>query len=231
MNIVITGASRGIGFSIIKHLSKNTNNNIHILTRNIEILSNRIKSDDFLSKANIKVYYLDLISFSDKDLHNITFNIDVLINNSGLLISKSFDKLEDEEWETMFKTNIFGPAKLIKYLLPLMGKNKLPTHIVNIGSMGGFQGSSKFVGLSAYSASKAALANLTECFAEEYKDNNIKSNCLCLGAVNTDMLKEAFPNYIAPISSNEMGKFIADFALNGHKYFNGKILPVSTTTP
>ena len=103
--------------------------------------------------------------------------------------------------------------------------------MVDIVLDGQAQGSSKFPGLSAYSASKAALPVLSECLAEELKDRQVVSNCLCLGAVDTDMLRAAFPGYQAPTSSDEMGAFIADFALNGHRYFNGKTLPVAISTP
>jgi short-subunit dehydrogenase len=119
---------------------------------------------------------------------------------------------------------------LIQLLLPLMNK-KNKSHILNIGSMGGFQGSSKFAGLSAYSSSKASLSVLTECLAEEFKTKNISVNCLALGAVQTEMLNLAFPGYKAPLTSKQMAKFICHFALTGHEYFNGKIIPVSSSTP
>jgi NAD(P)-dependent dehydrogenase (short-subunit alcohol dehydrogenase family) len=105
------------------------------------------------------------------------------------------------------------------------------SHIVNIASMGGFQGSSKYKGLSYYSASKAALACLTECLATEFQESKIKVNCLALGAVQTEMFEAAFPGNKAPVKAHEMAEFIADFALKGHKFFNGKILPVATNNP
>ncbi|MFT5385828.1 MAG: NAD(P)-dependent dehydrogenase (short-subunit alcohol dehydrogenase family) [Saprospiraceae bacterium] len=231
MNIVITGASRGIGYSTIKRLAKDKNNKIFVLTRNIKSFLEKVKADEELTNSNIECYHFDLEQFSIETFPDLSLNIDVLINNAGVLINKPFSLLEEEDWLSIFQTNVLGPAKLIRYLLPFMGKNTSATHIVNIGSMGGFQGSSKFPGLSAYSSSKAALANLSECLAEELKDSNIISNCLCLGAVNTDMLRAAFPEYKAPTSSDDMGEFIADFALNGQKYFNGKTIPVSVATP
>lgn len=97
--------------------------------------------------------------------------------------------------------------------------------------MGAFQGSAKFAGLSAYSASKAALHTLTECLALELADRQIKVNCLALGSAQTEMLEQAFPGYQSPVMAFEMGKYIADFALTGHRFFNGKILPVAVTTP
>ena len=117
---------------------------------------------------------------------------------------------------------------MIQALLTLFPKQ---SHILTISSMGGLQGSAKFSGLSLYSASKGALAVLTECLAEELSEQEIKCNCLALGAVQTEMLSKAFPGYTAPLNPEEMAEFIVEFALHGHRYFNGKILPVSLTTP
>ena len=141
--------------------------------------------------------------------------------------------MPDYSWEEIrqvFNINFFGPALFTKLLISNLGSIE-PGHVVNIGGMGGYQGSVKFPGLSFYSASKAAIANLTECLAEEYKEYNISFNCLAMGAVNTEMLKKAFPGYIAPVEPDQMGKFIAEFAISGHKYFNGKVIPVSLSTP
>jgi NAD(P)-dependent dehydrogenase (short-subunit alcohol dehydrogenase family) len=97
--------------------------------------------------------------------------------------------------------------------------------------MGGFQGSAKYKGLSYYSASKAAIACLTECLAKEFSEYGIRVNCLALGAVQTEMLDEAFPGYKAPVNAKQMAEFVSGFALNGHKFFNGKILPVAIGNP
>ena len=97
--------------------------------------------------------------------------------------------------------------------------------------MGGFQGSVKFPGLSFYSASKAALACISECLAVELKEFEITVNCLALGSVQTEMLENAFTGYTAPVTASEMGKLIGDFALTGSRFYNGKIIPVALTTP
>lgn len=97
--------------------------------------------------------------------------------------------------------------------------------------MGGIQGSMKFAGLAAYSSSKGALITLTELLAEEYKENGPAFNVLALGAVQTEMLEEAFPGYRAPLSAIEMAEYIRNFSLTGSKYYNGKILQVSNSTP
>jgi NAD(P)-dependent dehydrogenase (short-subunit alcohol dehydrogenase family) len=154
--------------------------------------------------------------------------VDILINLAGLLIAKEFIDFTNQEARIIMETNFFGPASLIRVIKPLMPSG---SHIVNISSMGGFQGSIKYKGLSYYSASKSALACLTECLANEFSEYGIRVNCLALGSVQTNMLKEAFPDYKAPVNAKEMAEFISNFALTGHKFFNGKILPVAVTNP
>jgi NAD(P)-dependent dehydrogenase (short-subunit alcohol dehydrogenase family) len=154
----------------------------------------------------------------------------VHIKNNLLYPNKAFDKIDYKELEIVYKVNVFAPFYLIQQLIHHLGRHS-KAHVVNISSMGGFQGSAKFPGLSAYSSSKAAISGLTECLAEEFKDKNISVNCLAIGAVQTEMLDEAFPGYQAPLKPKEMAEYIYDFSLKGHKYFNGKILPVSSTTP
>lgn len=154
--------------------------------------------------------------------------IDILINNAGSLINKPFSETTEEDLGEMLQSNVISHFRMIQNTIPLM---QAGSHIVNIGSMGGFQGSVKFPGLSAYSASKAALHTLTECLAFELAENGIKVNCLALGSAQTEMLEAAFPGYQSPIMAFEMGKYVADFARTGQKFFNGKIIPVAVTTP
>jgi 3-oxoacyl-[acyl-carrier protein] reductase len=156
--------------------------------------------------------------------------IDVLINNAGQLIHRAFDEINQEEAKEIFNVNYFAPSFLIRNLIPMLKASEKP-HVINIGSMGGFQGSVKFNGLSHYSASKAALAVLTECLAQEYADSGISFNCLAIGSVQTEMLEKAFPGYQAPLNPDQLAEFICDFSINGHKYMNGKILPLSLSTP
>ena len=152
----------------------------------------------------------------------------MIINIAGYLIAKDFVDIVNDEARLMMETNFFGPASVIRILRPMMPAG---SHIVNISSMGGFQGSSKYKGLSYYSASKAAIACLTECLANEFRDYGISVNCLALGAIQTEMFEEAFPGFKAPVDAKQMAEFISGFALTGHKFFNGKILPVAVTNP
>ncbi len=227
MNVVITGASRGIGFETAQLFLKN-NHQVFCLTRNTESLEN-------LKSHNLHIISTDLTSTESIDhavnvIKSKVNCIDVVINNAGSIVNKPFEKIDYQELEIVYRVNVFAPFYLTQQLLHLLGRHS-KAHVVNISSMGGFQGSAKFPGLSSYSSSKAAIAGLTECLAEEFKEKNISVNCLALGAVQTEMLEEAFPGYQAPLKPNQMADYIYDFAIKGHLYYNGKILPVSSSTP
>ncbi|MCK5815280.1 MAG: SDR family oxidoreductase [Flavobacteriaceae bacterium] len=224
-NVIITGASRGIGFELIQLFAKN-NCNVLAISRNIEPISN-------LKSKNITALSIDLSIESDfqKVVDFVKINwkkVDILINNAGKLENKPFSKTCLKDFTEVYKVNVFAVAELTRLLLPFFKKG---SHVVTISSMGGIQGSVKFPGLSAYSSSKGAVITLSELLAEEYKEEGISFNVLALGAVQTEMLKEAFPDYDAPTSALEMAEYIYDFGLNGDKYFNGKVIQVSSSTP
>lgn len=224
--IAIVGASRGIGMALVELLAADAHNRILAFSRNEEKM---LTAFDHL--INVSCFHLDL---SSENLKTDFFEhikdidkIDILINNAGYLVNKAFPELSHTDFIRSYQVNVIGIMECVQAILPKMKTG----HIVNISSMGGFQGSVKFPGLAAYSTSKAALCSFTELFAEEYKGSGIKMNCLCLGAVQTEMLEEAFPGYEAVIKPEEMAKYIAHFALTADKWINGKIIPVSLSTP
>jgi len=224
-NVVITGTSRGIGFELAKQFAKN-GHKVLALSRNTEPLQ-------AVNHPNIKVISVDLSSTSD--LQKITRfvndnwkSVDILIHNAGKLVNKPFTELTQEDFFDVYKVNVFAVAELTKVMIPNLKKG---AHVVTISSMGGIQGSMKFPGLAAYSSAKGAVITLSELLAEEYKEQQIAFNVLALGAVQTEMLQEAFPGYEAPISAKEMADYMYNFAVTGHKFYNGKVLQVSSTTP
>lgn len=235
VNVIVTGAGRGIGYETVLALAARPGCRILALSRNMERLGQLKRTAlERYPDAVLEVAYLDLEVPVPTEFPawaaGVLGGADILIHNAGLLMNKPFAGLSRSDWTRLFNVNIIGVAELTRAMLPWLEQSP-SAHIVHIGSMGGFQGSAKFPGLSAYSASKAALACFTECLAEEYKNSGIAVNCLAIGAVQTEMLEEAFPGYHAPLTSAEMAAFVTDFALQGHRYFNGKILPVSVSTP
>ena len=225
--IVVVGASQGIGAELVNLFAENELYDVVALARTIE------QHNSWSHHKNVHVHNFDLNSNTIKsDLENILANyktIDYLINNAGMLVNKSFLELSKEEIRHSYQVNVIGVMESLQVFIPKMLTKG--GHVVNISSMGAFQGTVKFAGLSTYSSSKAALTNLTEMLAEEFKDTPLKFNCLCLGAVQTEMLAKAFPGYEAPVSPKEMATYIVDFTLNQWKWMNGKIIPVSLTTP
>jgi 3-oxoacyl-[acyl-carrier protein] reductase len=223
--IVVVGASRGIGFEMVKQFAV-AGHSVFALSRDLSKMN-----DAFKEYETVHPIAFDLsheVSEQVKVLSEKIGAIDILINNAGYLVNKPFETISHEDFQLSYQINVIGVMETVQGFLPQL---KSDAHILNISSMGGFQGSMKFAGLSAYSTSKAALCSFTELFSEEYKETNLSMNCLCLGAVQTEMLQEAFPGYEAPTTPDQIAAFIVDFALNGNRFFKGKILPVSLSTP
>lgn len=236
MNILITGASRGIGAAVAKKFTADNEHQIILMSRDKEKLEN-VREDciKINNKVRLHVIPTDLTIFPELEksvnkILKITSSIDILINNAGLSLRKPFEKISSEEAERMMKVNFHGPFNLIRLLLPALLKSG-HAHVVNISSMGGFQGSVKFKGMSCYGATKAAIASLTESLSSEFEDRGLSFNCLALGAVQTDMFSEVFPEFKAPMNPDDIAEFIVYFALNVHKFLRGKIIPVSLSSP
>lgn len=227
-NIIITGASRGIGKELAKiHLQ--IGNNVLVISRNEDKL-NDLKT--FENNSKLSVLAIDIAQNSE--LNKITETIsnweqvDILYNNAGTLVNKPFAEITAEDIDYSIQVNYKAPFQIIQKVLPKMNGE---AHIVNITTMGAVQGSVKFPGLAAYSSSKAGIVTLTELLAQEFNENQPRINAVALGAVQTEMLQEAFPGYEAPITAQQMANYLVEFGLNGHKFQNGKLLQLSVSTP
>jgi NAD(P)-dependent dehydrogenase (short-subunit alcohol dehydrogenase family) len=223
-NIIVTGTSRGIGLELALQLAAKGH---HVLA------ISRTIPQALLGNENISCLSVDLAHESDLQkvgdyLSSTWKQVDAIIHNAGSLLLKPFSETSQTDFESIYKVNVFGVANLTRVALPYLTKG---SHVVTISSMGGIQGSLKFPGLAAYSSSKGAVITLSELLAEEYKEQGIAFNVLALGAVQTEMLAEAFPGYQAPISAADMAKYIVDFTLAGNQYYNGKVLEVSSSNP
>ena len=229
---LITGASSGIGYATALHLATNPSNCILALARSGGKLQTLAQA---AIHKNIKPIPFDLENGKTEHLiqdlqKNGVTHLNAIIHNAGMLVNRGFADITAAELTRCYQVNVFSPFLVTQALLPFLRKAGR-THVVHISSVGGVQGSVKFPGLSAYSSSKGALSVLTECLATELSEDKISVNCLALGAVQTEMLSAAFPGYEAPLKAEQMGEFVSWFTLNGHRFFNGKILPVALSTP
>ena len=224
--IVVVGASRGIGCEMVKQFAKQDGSRVIALSRDIDKMNSLFHSYSNVTCIKLDLNSTELKSECDEIFKNLE-RIDILVNNAGKLVNKPFIELTHRDFTESYQTNVIGLMEVTQAAV----KKMRSAHIVNISSIGGFQGSLKFPGLTAYSTSKAALVSFTELFSEEYKGSEIRMNCLCLGAVQTEMLEEAFPGYEAPVSASKMAEYIVGFSLTADQWMNGKIIPVSTSNP
>ncbi len=234
MDIIITGASSGIGYELVKFFARNRNNHIVALARKGPLLKQlyneclKLNSEAHVTPYEFDLEQFDFYPFIVQRIETFIQKCDILINNAGRMVNKPFTATDPAEFDEVFNVNVKAAYFFTQAILPMM---KEGGHVVNIASMGGVQGSQKFPGLSAYSASKAAVVVMTECMAEELKDTDIRVNCLALGGAQTEMFSKAFPGFKASQTPAHMAQYVAEFALTGHKFFNGKVIPVANTTP
>lgn len=222
-NIIITGTSRGIGYELALKFAAG---------HKVLALSRKIPSA-LAAHPNITCLSVDLSSETDLEkvktfLQSDWKSVDAIVHNAGAMLLKPFREITVADFEQIYKVNVFGVAALNRIAIDFL---KPGSHVVTISSMGGVQGTMKFAGLAAYSSSKGAVITLSELLAEEYREQKIAFNVLALGAVQTEMLAEAFPGYEAPVNPQEMADYIMNFTLTGHRFHNGKIIQVSLTTP
>jgi|SRR5690625_3700517 len=229
--VLVTGASRGVGEQCSLKLAESGHHVIAVARTGLSPFSDTSDTNgldgkiDYLPADITRHQEIETIL---EHLHRNDLRLDGLVHNAGLLINKRFEELSDRDWSDMIEVNLMGPVRLTRVLLDRMNSG---SHIVAISSMGGYQQSSKFPGLSGYSSAKGAMAILTECLAVELQDRDISVNCLCFGAVETEMFQTAFPGLQAPVTAERMGRYLSDFVLDGHDLFNGKVLPVAMSDP
>ena len=234
MNVIITGTSKGIGKELLRKFL-NEGYTVWALSRKStalrqEVFFAQFEKSGLLNLVDVDFSDLVQVRATAENLSLQVENVDVLINNAGVLLNKPLVEIKNEEMENVYRVNVFSPFILIQNVVSKMGKHSR-SHIVNIGSMGGVQGSMKFPGLSIYSSSKMAIAGLTECLAEELKNSNISVNCLAIGSVQTEMFTTAFPGFAAQQSPQNMSDFIFDFSTKSGNFMSGKTIPVSISTP
>jgi 3-oxoacyl-[acyl-carrier protein] reductase len=231
MNIFVTGGNTGIGAELVKQLLESEQvykvYTISRSTQHLEILKKKYHNKLYFSEFDLNQTE-KITELRNKILSEIE-TVHVLINNAGMLVNKAFETISQDEIKSISNVNFIAPFLLIQSFMPQLISNK--GQVLNITTMGGVNGTAKFAGLSSYSSSKGAIGILTECLAQEYSNSNVTINALALGAVDTQMLQNAFPNYKADMSAQKMASFIYNFIFFQSQYYNGKVLPVSFSTP
>lgn len=223
MAVLITGVSRGIGKAVLEQY----------LSAGDSVVSISRGEGVELERNGHHIYIrFDWRQFDvlGEALKAEGVEVDRVINNAGLLIMGDIGDVQYNDFEEQMRVNVWNVLELFRSIYN-RGVVSKGAHIVNIGSMGGVQGALKFPGLYAYSASKAALIALTESLDAEYGAEGFAFNCLALGAVNTEMLNEAFPGYISEVDPEKMAEYIRSFTDTSGKLMSGKVVQVSKSNP
>ena len=232
-NIIVTGASGGIGNSIVEKLSKNGANILATGTK-------KEKLDELKSKfKNLKILKFD-ISQSDKIeefIENATNelggNLDCIVNNAGITQDNLAIRMNFEEWKKVIDINLSSTFLLSKYSIKKMLKNK-KGKVINITSVVGHTGN---LGQANYSAAKAGIIAMSKTLAIEYARKNININCISPGFIKTAMTDKIDTKFkemiISKIPSGRLGEpedvanavlFLASDLSN---YINGETLHVN----
>lgn len=227
--IIVAGAGKGIGLACVKEiLSSYPNHFVLACSRNIDELTKIGSENKNLFSLSADFSNISLNSTSEIISRLSNFNLKGIIFTAGILEKQNLNTITKSFFDSIYQNNVWSLISLIQIVSPYINNS---THIVTLGSMGGHTGTLKFSGMSTYSSSKAALACLTECIAEELKSTGASANCLNIGAVSTDMMKTAFPDYHTEITPDKMARFIVNFTLYSKDLLNGKVIPVSSTIP
>ncbi len=224
--ILITGASRGVGFATSLEFARR-GHKVLAIARDLERLL-RLQEEAKGLSGEIEIVEGDILEFEPQWVTDRLDKVDVLINNAGYLVNKPVAETSLDDLEITYRVNVFAPFKILQALLGHLSDD---AHIINIGSVGGVNGTLKFPGLSSYSSSKAALSCLSECWQAEFAETGWSFNSLALGSVQTEMLSEAFPGYQAQTSPEAIGRYIVDFALHAGRVIKGKTQLVSNSNP
>ena len=232
-NIIVTGASGGIGNSIVKKL--------HEVGANVLASGTKIEKLEELKKNynNIKILNFDIAQsdkieeFIDKATDTLGGNLDCLINNAGITKDNLAIRMSIDEWKKVIDINLTSTFLMSKFAIKKMLKNKYGK-IVNITSVVGHTGN---IGQTNYTASKAGIVAMSKSLAIEYAKKNININCISPGFIKTAMTEKIDEKFkeviISKIPSARLGEpdDIANAVLfltsNQSNYINGETLHVN----
>ena len=230
--IIITGATGGIGYSLVKKF--HDGGSIILATGTNEEKLNKLKSE--FKNIEIEKFKLDqhkeienFIEVANKKINGL----DVLVNNAGITLDNLSIRLTDENWKKVLDINLTSTFLMCKHAIKKMLKSK-SGKIINITSIVGHTGN---IGQTNYSASKAGIVAFSKSLALEYAKKNINVNCVSPGFIKTEMtdkIKDEFKKLlISKIPAGELGKgedvsnCVAFLASDMANYINGETIHVN----
>lgn len=210
---LVTGASRGIGAATAQLLAEG-GAKVVLVSRTAERLAKvagEINARHGAARALAiagdiadERFVRGAFEQAEKQLGPVT----ILVNNAGLFTLSGLAEMALADWERVFATNVTGMFLCCKYAVAQMRKSGGGS-IVNISSLAGIRSSLKFKGFTSYIASKHAVVGLTEGLAHDERENGIRVNCVAPGAVDTEMLRKALPDFKAKAQPLDIAKVIA----------------------
>ena len=232
-NIIVTGASGGIGNSIVERLNQNGANILATGTR-IEKLEELKKKFDNIKIIKFDISQHDKIEeFIENATKELGGSLDCMVNNAGITKDNLAIRMSLEEWSKVININLTSTFLMCKYSIKKMLKNK-SGKIINITSVVGHTGNA---GQANYTASKAGIVAMSKSLAIEYAKKNINVNCISPGFISTamtDQIDEKFKEtIIAKIPSNRLGKpedianAVNFLSSDQSDYINGETLHVN----
>jgi NAD(P)-dependent dehydrogenase (short-subunit alcohol dehydrogenase family) len=188
----VTGASRGIGKAIaLDLLAKNYR--VAVGYHSNKTLAYEISSlHSNATPIKVDVSSAVSIMLAFKEIEDKLGKVDILVNNAGISQVKSFEALEDKDWEVMWETNFMSAVRCTRLALPSMVEKGFG-RIINIASIGGQWGGFHQI---HYAATKAALINLTKSIAKVYSSEGICCNAVAPGLIDTDMIIKEVKNIV-----------------------------------
>lgn len=188
-NVIITGASKGIGYSIAEVFARH-GSNLFLLSRNLDKLKENKKRLETSYNIHVSVFQLDIrdidqIKETTDLIKKERISLDVLVNNAGIINDSVLQIIKPQIVNDIFSTNVFGAFYLTQMVLPLFLKKRKGS-IINISSIIGTHGN---IGQSVYGSSKSAVIGFTKSLSKELAPLHIRVNAIAPGFIDTDMIK------------------------------------------
>ena len=191
INIILTGATGGIGSAILEKLHSTNANIIATGTNQDKLTKIKEKFDSVIIKKFDILDHSSIEKFIDQCNEQFNNKIDILINNAGITLDNLTIRMKDEEWNKVINLNLTSTFMLTKNTIKKMLKNK-NGKIINITSVVGHTGN---IGQANYAASKAGVIGMSKSLALEYGKKNIKINCISPGFIKSEMTDKISDNF------------------------------------